>query len=174
MSPEQRFAAFVRERHGFEPERLVARPELDGGGFVGLSAVAPPPGLNVRGLVADDAVLTYAVPGAFEAWLAAVDFAHADTADPVQLGQVHQALSEPSASSHEEAVIPLLYTQQVESAPTAHLAEPIGPPRLVQDGGGRNVELWVQCEPGSRFEHWTFRVARDNSVTIDRRPARED
>jgi hypothetical protein len=41
------------------------------------------------------------------------------------------------------------------------------------DGGGRSVELWVQCEPGSRFEHWTFRVARDNTVTIDRRPARE-
>ena len=173
MSPEERFAAFVRERHGFEPERLVARPELDGGGFVGLTAVAPAPEPPVRGLVSDDEVLTSAVPGAFEAWLAAVDFAHSDAADPVQLGQVHQALAEPSASPHPEATIPLLYPQQVESAPAAHLAEPVGPPRLVEDGCGRSVELWVQCEPGSRFEHWTYRVAGDNTLTLDRRPARE-
>jgi hypothetical protein len=173
-SAESRFADWVRERHGFEPVRLVPRPELDGGGFAGFTAVAPPPGLSVRGLVSDDAVLTYAVPGAFEAWLAAVDFAHAAGADAVRFGQVHQALEAPSASSRAEAVIPLLYAQQVESAPTEHLAEPVELPRLRDhDGGGRSVELWFQFEPGSRFEHWTFLVAGDNGLTVERRSARE-
>jgi hypothetical protein len=173
---EARFTDWVREHHGFDPVRLVPRPELDGGGFAGFTAVAPPPGLSVRGLVSDDAVLTFAVPGAFEAWLAAVDFARAARADAdaVRFGQVRQALEAPSASSRAEAVIPLLYAQQVESAPAEHLAEPVEPPRLRDhEGGGRSVELWFQLEPGSRFEHWTFLVSGANGLTVERRPARE-
>lgn len=175
-SAEERFTDWVCEHHGFDPVRLVPRPELDGGGFAGVTAVAPPPGRSVRGLVSDGAVLTYAVPGAFEAWLAAVDFANAaaSDADAVRFGQVRQALEAPSASGRAEAVIPLLYAQQVESAPAEHLAEPVRPPRLRDlEGGGRSVELWFQFEPGSRFEHWTFHVARDNALTVERRPARE-
>ena len=98
---------------------------------------------------------------------------HADAADPVQFGQVRQALEAPSASSHPEAEIPLLYPEQVETAPAAHLAEPVGPPRLVQEDGGRRVELWFQLEPGSRFELRTFHVAGDNSLTCSSRPGRE-
>jgi hypothetical protein len=117
VTEESAFAAAVRERHGIAPREIVRRPELDGGGFLGFTAVAD--GGNVRGLASSARVLTYADPDAFGEWLAAVDFARWAAADPVQLVHVYRSLQPPPATPHPEDAFPLLYAQQLETAPTA-------------------------------------------------------
>ena len=164
---QEAFEAWVRERHGLEPGDVVRRPELDGGGFFGFTAVGKDDYL--RGLAAPDRVLTYAEPEAFEAWLAAVDFAHADSADPVQFVHVYRSLQAPPESRYAEDSFPLLYEQQLATAPVGQVAEPVELPRLHTDANGRRVDVWFQSEPGSQLERWTFKVAADNAVEVERR-----
>ncbi len=157
------FAAWARAQRGLEVEDIVRRPELDGGGFFGFTAVGP--GRPVRGLAGHDRVLSYRDPDAFAAWLAAVDFAHAQDADPVQLVHVYRSLQPPTDSRYAEDSFPLLYKQQLATAPAGDAA---ALPRLEADGDGRRVDVWFQCEPGSRLERWSFRVGPDNGFRIER------
>ncbi len=156
------FADWVLRRHGFKPEEIVRRPELDGGGYVGFTAMGD--GHHVRGLASADRVLTYAEPGALDAWLEATDFAHAPEADPVQFVHVYRSLEPPPESRYAEDSFPLLYQAQLDTAPTGGVAEPVTLPRLEADGDGRRVEVWFQLEPGSRLERRTYRVRADNSL----------
>ena len=156
------FADYVRERHGFRPTEIVRRPELDGGGFIGLTAIAE--GHHVRGLASPDRVLTYAEPRAIDAWLRATDFAHAADADPVQFVHVYRSLEPPPENRYAEDTFPLLYQAQLDTAPTGGAAEPVTLPRLETEADGRRVEVWFQLEPGSRLERRTFTIGLDNVV----------
>ena len=156
------FAEHVRERHGFEPAEIVRRPELDGGGYIGLTAIAD--GHHVRGLASADRVLTYAEPRAIEAWLRATDFAHAADADPVQFVHVYRSLEPPPEDRYAEDSFPLLYEAQLATAPVAGVGEPVTLPRLEDSRDGRRVEVWYQLEPGSRLERRTFVIGADNVV----------
>ena len=156
------FADYVRARHGFRPTEIVRRPELDGGGYIGLTAIAE--GHHVRGLASPDRVLTYADPRAIDAWLRATDFAHAPNADSVQFVHVYRSLEPPPEDRYAEDTFPLLYQAQLDTAPTAGVAEPVTLPRLEADGDGRRVEVWFQLEPGSRLERRTFRIRSDNTL----------
>ena len=158
---EATFAAWVRERHGFKPEQIVRRPELDGGGYLGFTAMGD--GNHVRGLASADRVLTYAEPGAIDAWLEATDFAHSPDADPVQFVHVYRSLEPPPENRYAEDTFPLLYQAQLDTAPTAGVAEPVTLPRLEADGSGRRVDVWFQLEPGSRLERRTYRIRADNT-----------
>ena len=159
---EATFADWVRRRHGFKPEEIVRRPELDGGGYLGFTAMGD--GHHVRGLASADRVLTHAEPGAIDAWLEATDFAHAPGADPVQFVHVYRSLEPPPESRYAEDSFPLLYQAQLDTAPTGGVAEPVTLPRLEADEDGRRVEVWFQLEPGSRLERRTYRVRADNSL----------
>lgn len=154
------FAEYVRERHGFEPTEFVRRPELDGGGYIGLTAMAE--GHHVRGLASPDRVLTYAEPTAIDAWLRATDFAHAADADPVQFIHVYRSLEPPPEDRYAEDCFPLLYEAQLATAPVAGVSEPVTLPRLEDADGGRRVEVWYQLEPGSRLERRTYFIRTDN------------
>jgi hypothetical protein len=121
-------------------------------------------GHHVRGLASPDRVLTYAEPGAFDAWLAATDFAHSPDADPVQFVHVYRSLQPPPESRYAEDSFPLLYETQLATAPVDGVTEPVTLPRLEPDGAGRRVEVWYQLEPGSRLERRTFAIGADNSV----------
>ena len=156
------FAEYVRERHGFEPTEIVRRPELDGGGYIGLTAMAE--GHHVRGLVSVDRVLTYADPRAIDAWLRATDFAHAADADPVQFVHVYRSLEPPPEDRYAEDSFPLLYEAQLATAPVEGVREPVTLPRLVESDDGRRVEVWYQLEPGSRLARRTYVVTADNVV----------
>ena len=158
---EAAFAAWVREHHGFRPEQIVRRPELDGGGYLGFTAMSE--GHHVRGLASADRVLTYAEPDAVDAWLAATDFVHAPDADPVQFVHVYRSLQPPPESRYAEDSFPLLYEAQLAVAPTGGVAEPVTLPHLEADGDGRRVEVWFQLEPGSRLERRTYRIRADNT-----------
>jgi hypothetical protein len=165
-SAREQFVDWVRRHHGRAPEEVVRRPELDGGGFYGFTAVlrhGP-----VRALASPDRVLAYTDADAFAEWLAAVDFAHSPDADPVQLVHVYRSLQPPPEKPYGEDVFPLLYDAQIATAPTGQAAGAVEPPRLVPQGDGRRVDVWFQLEPGSRLELWSFRVAGDNTVTVQR------
>jgi hypothetical protein len=169
-SSETVFAEWVRAHHGLEPERIVPRPELDGDGFRGFTAVAP--GRYVRGLVRGPEVLTFAVEDAFARWVAAVDFARVADPDPVRFVHVYQSLQAPPEDRYAESRFPLLSSAQLATAPVDHVAERVGLPCVAdEDGGGRRVGVWFQAEPGSTLEHWDFHVAADNAVTVERRVA---
>jgi len=159
---EATFADWVRRRHGFKPEEIVRRPELDGGGYLGFTAMGD--GNHVRGLASADRVLTYAEPGAIDAWLEATDFAHSPDADPVQFVHVLRSLEPPPENRYAEDSFPLLYQAQLDTAPTEGVAEAVTLPRLEPDGDGRRVEVWYQLEPGSRLELRTYEVRADNTV----------
>ena len=159
---EATFADWVRKRHGFTPEEIVRRPELDGGGYLGFTAIGD--GNHVRGLASANRVLTYAEPGAIDAWLKATNFAHAPDADPVQFVHVLRSLEPPPEDRYTEDSFPLLYQAQLDTAPTGSVTEPVTLPRLEADGESRRVEVWYQLEPGSRLERRTFRVGSDNSL----------
>lgn len=165
------FAKWVRTHHQLDADELVPRPELDGGGFHGFTAVSD--GRFVRGLARPDLVLTSAVDDAFARWVAAVDFAHTagSDADAVRLVHVHQALLPPPRDRYAESSFPLVTEAQIATAPLGDVAEAVTPPALDVVDGGRRVGVWFQAEPGSRFEHWEFNVAADNGLTIERRPA---
>lgn len=154
------FVEYVRERHDFKPTEIVRRPELDGGGYIGLTAIAE--GHNVRGLASPDRVLTYAEPRAIDAWLRATDFAHAADADPVQFIHVYRSLKPPPDSRYAEDCFPLLYEAQLATAPVGGVSEPVSLPRLEDADDGRRVEVWYQLEPGSRLERRTFCIRADN------------
>jgi hypothetical protein len=166
---EDVFAAWVRSHHGLDPERIVPRPELDGDGFRGFTAVAP--GRYVRGLVRGSQVLTSGVEDAFARWVAAVDFAHAADPDPVRFVHVFQSLQPPPEDRYGESRFPLVSEAQLATAPVAHVAERVGLPTVSDEDGGRRVGVWFQAEPGSVLEHWDFHVAADNAVTVERRVA---
>ena len=121
-------------------------------------------GHHVRGLASAERVLTYAVAGSFDAWLAATDFAHAPDADPVQFVHVYRSLQPPPESRYAEDSFPLLYEAQLATAPVDGVAESVTLPRLEADGDGRRVEVWYQLEPGSRLERQTFRISTDNTL----------
>jgi hypothetical protein len=156
------FAQYVRERHGFRPTEIVRRPELDGGGYIGLTAMAE--GHHVRGLASSDRVLTYAEPRAIDTWLRATDFAHSPDADPVQFIHVYRSLQPPPEDRYAEDSFPLLYEAQLATAPVDGVGEPVTLPRLEDADGGRRVEVWYQLEPGSRLERRTFVISSDNTV----------
>jgi hypothetical protein len=169
-SAETAFAEWVRSHHGLDPERIVPRPELDGDGFHGFTAVAP--GRYVRGLVRGSEVLTFAVDDAFARWVAAVDFAHVVDPDPVRFVHVYQSLQAPPEDRYAESRFPLLSCAQLATAPLDHVAERVELPCVAdEDGGGRRVGVWFQAEPGSTLEHWVFHVAADGAVTLERRVA---
>ena len=159
---EATFADWVRQQHGFNPEEIVRRPELDGGGYLGFTAMGD--GNHVRGLASADRVLTYAEPGAIDAWLQGTDFAHSPDADPVQFVHVLRSLEPPPENRYAEDSFPLLYQAQLDTAPTDGVTEPVTLPRLERDGEGRRVEVWYQLEPGSRLERRTFGIRSDNSI----------
>ena len=159
---EATFADWVRQKHGFSPDEIIRRPELDGGGFLGFTAMGH--GNHVRGLASADRVLTHAEPGAIDAWLAATDFAHAPDADPVQFIHVLRSLQPPAESRYAEDEFPLLYEAQLATAPIESVEGPVTLPQLETDGDGRRVEVWFQLEPGSRLERRTYRIRADNSV----------
>ena len=158
---EATFADWVRQKHGFTPEEIVRRPELDGGGYLGFTAMDR--GHHVRGLASANRVLTYAEPGAIDAWLKATNFAHSPDADPVQFVHVYRSLEPPPDNRYAEDTFPLLYQAQLDTAPTDRVAEPVTLPRLETDADGRAVEVWFQLEPGSRLERRTYRVRADNT-----------
>ena len=159
---EATFADWVRQRHGFKPEEIVRRPELDGGGYLGFTAIGD--GNHVRGLASADRVLTYAEPGAIDAWLKATDFAHSPDADPVQFIHVLRSLEPPPDSRYSEDSFPLLYQAQLDIAPVAGADGPVALPRLASDGKERRVEVWFQVEPGSRLERRTYAISTDNAL----------
>ena len=161
---EATFADWVRQRHGFKPKEIVRRPELDGGGYLGFTAMGD--GNHVRGLASANRVLTHAESGAFNTWLRAINFAHSPDADPVQFIHVLRSLKPPPEDRYAEDSFPLLYQAQLDTAPTDGVAEPVTLPRLEPDGEGRRVEVWFQLEPGSRLERRTFVVSADNSVEV--------
>ena len=159
---EATFADWVRQRHGFTPEEIVRRPELDGGGYLGFTAMGG--GNHVRGLASANRVLTYAEPGAINAWLTATNFAHSPDADPVQFVHVLRSLEPPPEDRYAEDSFPLLYQAQLDTAPTDGVAETVTLPRLEADGSGLRVEVWYQLEPGSRLERRTYVITADNVV----------
>ena len=159
---EAAFVAWVRAQHGFRPDEIVRRPELDGGGYLGFTATGDDN--HVRGLASADRVLTYAEPGAIDAWLEATDFAHSADVDPVQFMHVYRSLEPPPESRYAEDSFPLLYEAQLATAPVDSVADPVALPRLESDEAGRRVEVWFQLEPGSRLERRTFRIRSDNSL----------
>ena len=159
---EATFADWMRQRHGFDPEEIVRRPELDGGGYLGFTAMGD--GNHVRGLASADRVLTYAEPRAIDTWLQATDFAHSSDADPVQFVHVYRSLEPPPEDRYAEDSFPLLYQAQLDTAPTDGVTDPVTLPRLETDGEGRRVEVWYQLEPGSRLERRTFGIRSDNSL----------
>lgn len=159
---EATFADWVRQRHGFTPEEIVRRPELDGGGYLGFTAMGG--GNHVRGLASANRVLTHAEPGAINAWLTATNFAHSPDADPVRFVHVLRSLEPPPEDRYAEDSFPLLYQAQLDTAPTAGVAETVTLPRLEADGSGLRVEVWYQLEPGSRLERRTYVITADNVV----------
>lgn len=159
---EATFADWVRQRHGFRPQEIVRRPELDGGGYLGFTAMGDDN--HVRGLASTERVLTYAEPGAMDAWLKATNFAHSSDADPVQFVHVLRSLEPPPEDRYAEDSFPLLYQAQLDTAPTGSAAEPVTLPRLETEADGRRVDVWFQLEPGSRLERRTYGVRRDNSL----------
>jgi hypothetical protein len=158
---EAPFADWVSRRHGFTPEEIVRRPELDGGGYLGFTAMGD--GNHVRGLASANRVLTYAEPGAINAWLTATNFAHSPDADPVQFVHVLRSLEPPPEDRYAEDSFPLLYEAQLTTAPVDGVSEPVSLPRLEDAGDGRRVEVWYQLEPGSRLERRRFRIRADNT-----------
>ena len=157
---EATFADWVRHKHDFKPEEIVRRPELDGGGYLGFTAMGD--GNHVRGLASANRVLTYAEPGAIDAWLKATNFAHSPDADPVQFVHVYRSLEAPPENRYAEDTFPLLYEAQLATAPVGGVSEPVSLPRLEDADGGRRVEVWYQLEPGSRLERRTYCVRADN------------
>ncbi len=190
------FASFVAARDAIAPAEveIVDRDELHTPPYYCFAAIGPGPYL--RGLAqADGEVLTHAQPDAFGRWLRGVGFvrertsdagdaaAGADAADApdaavsaAQFVQIHRLLRPPDPNPYAEGSFPLLYPQQLASAPTGGLAEAIGPP-TVEDAAGsdcdvRRVNVWWQLEPGAQFELRTYTVTAGGACTIQRRPAR--
>lgn len=172
------FASFVAARDAIRVDdvEIVDRDELHTPPYHCFAAIGPGPYL--RGLArADGEVLTYEQPDAFGHWLRGVRFGGAPQGggpSAVQLVQIHRLLTPPSESSHPEGSFPLLFPQQLATAPTAGAGEPLALPWLDDtDGGVRRAHAWWQLEPGSRFELRTYSVAPGGMWSVERHAAQE-
>lgn len=166
------FEDYVESVHDINLSKaeVIERPELDAAPFFGFVAVQSDGDKYVRGLASPDRVLTYHEPDAFAQFLAAVDFAHSETISARQFVEIYGSLQEPDSNPFAEASWPILYQQQLDSAPVSHIAEPLSLPVIEQPDNLKIVKVWYAFEPGSRYELWSFTVQPDNTFSLERRP----
>ncbi len=166
------FEDYVERAHGINlgKAEVIERPELHAAPFFGFVAVQEGEDKYVRGLATSDLVLTYRTPDAFPQFLAAVDFFHTETISAVQFVDIYGSLQEPVSNPFGEASWPILYQEQLDSAPVSHVSEPLALPEIERRDGLKVVRVWYAFEPGSRYELWTFTVKTDNTFSLEKRP----
>jgi hypothetical protein len=166
------FEDYVERVHDINLRKadVIERPELHSAPFYGFVAVQSDGDNYVRGLVGPDSVLTFHEPNAFAQFLAGVDFSQSEAVSALQFVDIYGSLQEPDPNPTAEASWPILYQQQLDSAPVSHVAEPLFLPLIEQSNDVKVVKVWYAFEPGSRYELYSFTVQPDNTFSLTRRP----
>jgi hypothetical protein len=170
------FEAYVTRYHDINlcKANIIERPELHTPPYYSFVALEGEGDKQkyVRGMSNSVQVFTYRDPESFAMYLKEIDFYNSDSATAIQFIEIYRFLQEPDTNPYREASWPILYQQQIETAPVSHLAESIALPVIERSEDSKLVKVWFQSEPGERYELWTFTIKSDNSFTLDRRPSK--